>query len=32
VWHFDEWYSYSSMDFTSIKVIGNIYSNTELLK
>jgi len=32
VWHFDEWYSYSSMDFTSIKVIGNIYSNPELLK
>jgi len=27
VWHKGEWWAYSSMDFTSIKIIGNIHES-----
>lgn len=32
VWYKGEWWAYSSMDFTSMEVIGNIYENPELLE
>ena len=31
IWHKKEWWGYASMDFTSIKVIGNITDNPDLL-
>lgn len=32
VWYQSEWYAYSSIDFTSFQLIGNIQDNPELLK
>lgn len=32
VWYKGEWHAYSSMNFTTAKVIGNIHDNPELLK
>lgn len=31
VWHKKEWWHYGSMNFTTAKIIGNIYENPELL-
>lgn len=31
VWFNDEWWGYGKMNFTSLEVIGNIYSNPELV-
>ena len=31
VWHKKEWWLYQSMDYTSIKVVGNTTDNTDLL-
>lgn len=31
VWYKNEWRAYSSMNFTTVKVIGNIHENPELL-
>lgn len=32
VWHKGDWWAYSSMDYTTAKIIGNIHDNPELLK
>lgn len=31
VWHNGEWWAYSFIDFTTIKLIGNIHDNSNLL-
>ena len=31
VWHKKEWWHYGSMNFTTAKIIGNIYDNQNLL-
>lgn len=32
IWHNGNWWAYSSMNFTTMKIIGNIHDNPELLK
>lgn len=32
VWHKNEWYAYSCMNYTTAEVVGNIHDNPELLK
>ena len=31
IWHKKEWWAYSSIDFTSVKVVGNTTDNPDLL-
>lgn len=32
VWHKNEWYAYSYINYTTAEVVGNIHDNPELLK